>query len=177
MRARRFLNHAKLSSRGTHISLIDRRDRDLLASQSPQHTCRVSASSLLRCASSRPTHSWCSRLYAPWGLEARARLDHAADRTGSCVPAKDTHDHSCSLDPQALPLTRLSRSAPAFSAPFMMVDEPASKVSDPTPSPAPAEQKGFDWTQYVCWLLIASSQSHVEVPLTPLSPPRVAGIA
>lgn len=71
-RARRFLNHAKLSSRGTLISLIDRRDRDLLASQSPQHTCRVSASSLLRCASSRPTHSWCSRLYAPWGLEARA---------------------------------------------------------------------------------------------------------
>ena len=95
------------------------------------------------------------------GASKRARLDHAADRTGSCVPAKDTHDHSCSLDPQALPLTRLSRSAPAFSAPFMMVDEPASKVSDPTPSPAPAEQKGFDWTQYVCWLLIASSQPHL----------------
>jgi hypothetical protein len=56
----------------------------------------------------------------------------------------------------ALPLTRLSRSAPAFSAPFMMVDEPASKVSDPTPSPAPAEQKGFDWTQYSLTIAIAT---------------------
>ena len=104
------------------------------------------------------------------GASKRARLDRAADRTGSCVPAKDTHDHSCSLDPQALPLTRLSRSAPAFSAPFMMVDEPASKVSDPTPSPAPAEQKGFDWTQYVCWLFITLRSSYMWRYLTPFRP-------
>ena len=153
-------------------------DCDLLASQSNRRNTHV--------WSPRPrsyaVHSHGRRIRGAVacthrGASKRARLDRAADRTGSCVPAKDTHDPSCSLDPQVLPLTRLSRSAPAFSAPFMMVDEPASKVSDPTPSPAPAEQKGFDWTQYVCWLLIASSQPHVEVPLTPLSPPRVAGIA